>query len=525
MTADIDASMRGKGGSSEGLTGQSGSVCILSRKELRNITRVPRMAKALTDAGIGVVVVSMGAPVAGLRALSRGIEYIEVAPRPFTTRVLNYFNGCVLAQTTRRTRRARRYVAAAASGGWLLCFRNIQRVARLPMEIVAAGFRGIVLAPPCALLTARRECGFAAAWREAVRQPSAALLSGFVRAAHRQMLTRAFAAAADKATRGHRFEVVQAHDNYALVAASRLARRDRARLIYDAVELTEHRLGTSFTRLERFAEAYDRRQEAAIFRRADAVVTVGKGVGDWYVRQHGIATPLVVRNCREFWSYAQDHRLRDDIGVGAETPVVVWFGGIYPEQGVETLIDVVPLLTPQAHVAVVAYALPRWRRYVDEELPGRAKERGVADRVHILAPRDPQDLVPYVSGASIGVIPRPSGHPNNFFSMPNKFLEMIMARLPVAVSRLGDVVEAVAQLRIGESFDETDLADMARVINRMLDPQVNKVLKANVMTAATEMTWERERVPYVARVKALMRDGVWPVSEASPLSVKPRRSP
>jgi glycosyltransferase involved in cell wall biosynthesis len=329
------------------------------------------------------------------------------------------------------------------------------------------------------------------------------------------MLTRAFAAAADKATRGRTFQVVQAHDNYALLAASRLARRDRARLIYDAVELTEHRLATNFTRLERLAEWYDRRQEAAIFRRADAVTTIGKGVAHWYTRQYRIAPPLVIRNCRYYWPYRADARLRTDIGVGAEVPLVVWFGGIYPQQGVELLIDAVPLFAPNVHLAIIAFVLPRWRGYFNDELPRRAADRGVAERVHFLPDRPPEDLVAYVSGADLGVIPRPSEHLNNFYSMPNKFLEMIMARLPIAVSRLGDIVDVVEEYGIGASFDQTSLDDMARVIGRMLDPQMNRRLKANLMKAAKEMNWELESLPYVALVRTLTRDAAQADSVAS----------
>ena len=59
-----------------------------------------------------------------------------------------------------------------------------------------------------------------------------------------------------------------------------------------------------------------------------------------------IAPPLIVRNCRYYWRWEPDARLRADIGVRPETPIIVWFGGIYPQQGVETLIDVMPLLRP-----------------------------------------------------------------------------------------------------------------------------------------------------------------------------------
>src|SRR5437660_9017722 len=77
---------------------ESAGSCILSRKDLRNITRVPRMAKALSDAGFRVVVVALRAPVPELREMSRGVEYVEVGPRPFTARIVSILNFRVFAR-------------------------------------------------------------------------------------------------------------------------------------------------------------------------------------------------------------------------------------------------------------------------------------------------------------------------------------------------------------------------------------------------------------------------------------------
>jgi glycosyltransferase involved in cell wall biosynthesis len=486
-----------------------GAICILSRKELRNITRVPRMAKALSDAGYDVVVVALRGPVQELRAMAPAVEYVEVLPRPFTAKLVSILNFRVV----RRSRRQQAEEKALATGGWRALAVRAKRRLRAPLDWLAAEMRRYLVAAPAALALRRPEDDFAAAWQTLSQQQAAATLAALVRIWHQQRMTRAFARAADRATRGQAFQVVQAHDNYALVAAARLAARDKARLVYDAVELTEHRLGARFNALEAHFERRDRQQEAAIFRRADAVTTVGKGLSDWYAGHYPIAPPLIVRNCRYYWRYQPDDRLRADIGVGRAERIIVWFGGIYPQQGVETLIDAMPLLPPDIHLAIVAYALPRWTSYIEEALPKRAGERGVSGRVHFVPARDPGDLVPYVSGADLGVIPRPSEHPNNFFSMPNKFLEMVMARLPIAASRLGDIVDAIEHYAIGVSFDEQDLAGMARAISHTLDPQVHLGLKANVMRAAEEMTWERECVPYVALIRSLMQRRAAPADD------------
>ncbi len=482
-------------------------VCILARKDLRNLTRVPRMAKSLCEAGCSVVVVALRAPVEALREMCPAVEYLEVTPRPSTGKLLYLANRRLLAQRNGRSRREKKRARLMARGGWRALALRAADVALSGIRRAAALARGFFFIAPCALMLKKREQGFLASWRDLRREETAAVLAHFLRALHQWALTHAFAEAADKATRDRSFDLVQAHDNYALAAAARLAARDRAKLVYDAVELSSHRLALDLSFFERVRERLERREEAVIFRRADRVITIGDGVADWYYRHYAVPRPLVVRNCRYYWPQAVDGRLRADAGVAPGAPLVVWFGGIYPQQGIGALLKAMPFLAPNIHLAIVAYVLPRWVSYVEEELPKRAAALGIAERVHILPPRDPNDLVPYVSGADLGVIPRPSEHLANFLGMPNKLFEMVMARLPIAVSRLGDVVTIVKDLGIGEVFDERDPEDIAAVIERMLEPATYAGLKARVAAAALELNWEKESARYLAAVRALLESG------------------
>lgn len=487
-------------------------VCILSRKDLRDITRVPRMAKALIDAGYAVTVVALRAPVQQLRDMCPQVEYLSVTPRPVTARLLA------------RGSRSERTRSCSSDSGGRSAFARALRLATFPVWSAKAVRRVAIIAPFTLVLKKSNE-SFAEAWRAAAADSTLTTLSRFGGQLHQWALTHAFAKAADKATRGRRFDVVQAHDNYAIVAAARLAARDRAKLVYDAVELSSHRLALDLSRLEALRERCERREEAAIFRKADLMLAVGDGVANWYARSYAIDRPLVVRNCRYYWEYRADGRLRADAGLADTTRVVVWSGSAYPQQGLELLIDAVPFMPPHIHVAIVATALPRWTTYLNDLLPQRAAALGVADRTHFLPAQEPNDLVPYISGADLGVIPRPSEHLNNFLSMPNKFLEMVMARLPVAVSRVGDMAEAVARHGIGAVFDERDPANMAAVLEGMLAPAAYRELKANVMTAAQEMTWERESVAYISAIGALVPTPAIAAPVSRPAAAAASRSP
>jgi glycosyltransferase involved in cell wall biosynthesis len=481
-----------------------GSVCIVSRKRLSNVTRAPRMAKALIDAGYKVVVISPARPVRQLQEMCPEVEYIEVYPRPFTADLIDRLRNRQRRRQTRAKKREERYEPAQAGGGARALTSRVGRAATLPLRAVGSLLWHAVVTMPSAALLRTSDRGFAETWRTIANEDAIALASRFAMIPHQWTSTHALAAEADAATAGRRFDIVQAYDNYALVAAARLASRDGAKLIYDAVELSSHRLALDLNVLESTRERLERREEARIFRKAHAMITIGGGLADWYARHYGINRPLVVRNCRYYWHYEADARLRADCSVGPGVRLLLWCGSIYPQQGIEIAIKTLPHLSAQVHLAIVGFAQPFWKTYATETLPALAASLGVSGRVHFLREREPNDLVPYISGADVGLVPFPSDQPNNFHSLSNKFLEMVMARLPIASSRLGETVDTINEYRVGAAFDERDFAKTARAIEEMLEPKTYARLKENVGKAAEVLKWETESRPYVELIDSLM---------------------
>ncbi|HVB15884.1 MAG TPA: glycosyltransferase family 4 protein, partial [Stellaceae bacterium] len=505
-----------------GGSGGKGRICIAARSRIENLTRAPRLAKALVDAGYDVTIVSLASPGPQLRAMCPEVEYIEVKYTPKTRELANRLALYRQKRSQRHSKQEKARQAQLVKGGPKALAIRLLKLGQVPLRSLGRVFWRTLVVTPCALLLKKRLEGFASTWRSLAAEDAVQIMTRFVLVPNQWSASYSFAEAADKVTRGRRFDVVQAYDNYGLLAGTRLTRRDGAKLIYDAVEITSHRLGAALNLCfaERLCERLQRRQERRLFGKADAMTTVGNGLADWYVRHYRIPRPLVVRNCRYYWPYQIDSRLRADAGIGAEIRVLVWCGLIYPEQGIELLIKAMPHLASSIHLAIIGIFNPSQKSYAQEVLPGLAAKLGAGARVHILPPREPNDLVPYISGGDLGVIPRPSEHPNNFYSMPNKFLEMVMARLPVAVSRLGDIASTIDEFHIGATFNERAPADIAAVIQGMLEPAGYAVLKANVMKAAESLNWEQENPPYVGLVTSLM-----PPRHHVPLAAQARDNP
>jgi glycosyltransferase involved in cell wall biosynthesis len=153
-------------------------------------------------------------------------------------------------------------------------------------------------------------------------------------------------------------------------------------------------------------------------------------------------------------------------------------------------------LPAHVHLALLAAVAPRWEGFM-AGLRDEAREHDVADRVHFLPPRSPNELISYASGADAGVIPLRDVSANIHYCMPNKLMEMIMARLPVAVTALPDMAGLVSRHGIGATFDAEDPRSIAAAIARLLDDGAHSRFREQVARAAEELSWEREARPYV----------------------------
>lgn len=484
-----------------------GVVCIVTRKPIGTVTRAPRMAKALVDAGYHVVVVSPAPPVDELAQMCPQVEYVVAKYRAFTHDIVLRLEERRRKRRHRREQRERAYQAAVTKGAWRAPMRRLGR--RISATAAVASVRrrlwsAFVVAPSVFLLKSDTQ-NAADLHRDLMDRDAIGIAIKYAYLLTQWASTHAFASVADQLTAGRHFDIVQAYDNYGLVAGARLAKRTGAKLIYDAVEVATDRVAQDLNRLEKLRERRERDEEARIFLKADATTGTGDALAGWYAERYNIRKPLVVRNTRFYWPYREDGRLRDDIGVGPEAQVMVWCGSAYPQQGLEVAIRALAHLSPTVHLAVISEVAMMWRKYVMEELPALAAAHSVADRVHLLPAREPNDLVPYISGGNLGfVLSIPVNHPNQYYNLPNKFFEYIMARLPVGTLAFPEVMNIVNQFEIGCVMDEHDSVRNAAIIQQMLEPETYASLRANVMKAAEVLCWENESRPYVELIDSLM---------------------
>ncbi len=244
-------------------------------------------------------------------------------------------------------------------------------------------------------------------------------------------------------------DVVHANDLDTLPAGIALARRAGARLVYDAHEL--------YSEFEKPAPRLARRLllmlEGSLARRADAVVTVSEGVArELQTRLRLAELPLVVTNAPPRAEIAptgsSDGPLR-----------VVYQGGLGPGRGLDDLLT--------AAGAKDVLLTIRIRMADPNALRQIVASRGLFDRVRVLDPVPPGEVLEALGEFEVGVIfDRPQSR-NSDLSLPNKFFEYLMAGLAVVAPRLETIGPLVEGERLGLTYAPDDPDGLRSSLERL----------------------------------------------------------
>ena len=256
-------------------------------------------------------------------------------------------------------------------------------------------------------------------------------------------------------------DIIHAHDYKVLGVAARAKVRAAARgrdikLVWDAHEYVPG-LSPYPSRPSWLPAQIDYEREYAPY--ADAVVTVSEALAELLREEHHLpALPAVVMNCPTSGEATAEkdtpgRDLRADCGVGPETPLIAYCGGLSIARNTILTVEAMPDL-PGVHLALICVHPNRPRTVPDQHL-ARAAELGVADRVHVLDYVPHDVVVSYISSADLAVSPL-LHLPNHEIALSNKFFEYAQARLPMVVSDVRTMSETVREKGLGEVFPAGD---------------------------------------------------------------------
>jgi glycosyltransferase involved in cell wall biosynthesis len=286
----------------------------------------------------------------------------------------------------------------------------------------------------------------------------------------------------------HSFEL------YRIVAP--IAARLGAKVVYDAhdfyrgIEPGERQ--RSFDR--NYLRPFLNRLEERLVATADAVVTVSNGVADLmagvFSRQ-----PIVIRNCHDERldrSIAPDLRAMLGLPPGHKLCVVV--GNWKPGMAIGAAVDALRRLPERFHLAFVG------REY--EKVADALPRSLLGNRLHIGHAVTPDEIVPTIRTADIGLVIYDAYSENYRWALPNGLFQLIAAGLPTVRGALPEIEGIIGGRQVGFCVPRLEPAELAEAI--MHCAANAEELGRNTAALGRELRWQTEAKRLRELVEALV---------------------
>jgi glycosyltransferase involved in cell wall biosynthesis len=288
-------------------------------------------------------------------------------------------------------------------------------------------------------------------------------------------------------------DVYHGHDLSGVEAAGRAFGRNEATLVYDSHEIFLES-GSNANR-PRILKAILARSERRWIRQAAALVTVNESLAEDLGATYRPRRVVVVHNCPARWDppVPRPDLIRAATGIATGVPIALYHGAFSRHRGLEELAAAI--LEPgleRVHAVYLGYGAQR------AMLEAMAGDRRYGGRLHVLAAVPPDELLPWVASADVGVMAIQPSTRNHRRSTPNKLFEGLAAGLPVVVSDFPEMHRIVLDDPLGPLgavCRPDDIADVARAIASIVDlaPAERAALGARCLAAAhARWNWETE---------------------------------
>ncbi len=292
-----------------------------------------------------------------------------------------------------------------------------------------------------------------------------------------------FFARASIAVLAARADAVHAHNLHLALPCVLAARLRRARLVYDAHELTVPMVRR---RLRGLAVRYER----MIWRRADAIITTNQSRARFLSRLHGGPTPVVIGNYPVEPLAVRPDDLRRRLGIPGDRRILLYQGGLYVDDRCFEAVATALRNLPEWHWVLVGFGSPRNLA----RLAAILRAADLANRAHIVPKVPLHRLLDVTAGADLGVVPLKRMHLNNYLGDTNKLFEYLMAGVPAVGSDFPEVRRALIDNPkgpVGAVFDPTDPASIAAAIRR-LEPELTELRRRAWRVARRRFSWRLE---------------------------------
>ncbi|WP_449277079.1 glycosyltransferase [Leucobacter sp. GX24907] len=140
-----------------------------------------------------------------------------------------------------------------------------------------------------------------------------------------------------------------------------------------------------------------------------------------------------------------------------------------------------------------------------ESLVALAEELG--ERIRILPPVRPDELVGVLNGYDAGLHVLPPTNTNNALALPNKFFDYVQARLALVIGPTASMADLLRQHDLGVVTDDFEVESLTRAIDSLTAEQVTRY-KQHAHAVAEELSAEPQNAVWGRAIERLVGGGV-----------------
>ena len=298
------------------------------------------------------------------------------------------------------------------------------------------------------------------------------------------------------------FDVFHAHDLNVLPLAWWMARKQKAKLVYDSHELYVEK--NRVIKATAFKKWRQRKAEQFLVRRCDAVITVGEKIAEYMGELYKIPTPYVVLNAPLLSNVVKgndDISIRKVLHIPDSQKIILYSGAITFNRGLAQLVESLQYM-PNIYLVMMGFGNEAFKN----NLKAIALKVNAEHRFSFFGPVPPSDVASYVSSVDLGVAPIQNACLSYYFCSPNKIFEYMLGGVPVVASNFPELSNLVEKWKIGYTFDPENPKDIARSIDQMFaDPAEFAAMKHRTKEAAAHHNWEIESQKLVSIYETITR--------------------
>ena len=295
--------------------------------------------------------------------------------------------------------------------------------------------------------------------------------------------------------------ICHAHDLNGLIAIFLGSRLTNSKIVYDSheFEIGRQLYNQEKKNWRRYMKAW---MEKWLIHRTENVITVSNTIASELARINHIPKPLVVRNVPKFFEFPTAGLLRSAAGWGEDCPIILYQGGLVKGRGIEYLMQGVAKV-PEVYLAILGDGP------MERNIASLAKDLAIENRLYKPGKVALNSLLEYTRDGTIGTCLYENTCLNNYYSLPNKLFEYLMAGVPVLASDFPDLRQVTLGAEAGCVVDPSNPQEIADTLRTMLSDRAKLAeMAANARRVALESyNWEKESQKLLALYNEIQSSG------------------